>query len=69
MMRGLKPRCSRDWRVSNPLSHNGKLNVGTSFLALNKNDEYSFMTKYRKFLSICTTLDRLDISFYLYEFI
>jgi hypothetical protein len=25
--------------VSNPLSHNGKLNKGTSFLALNKNDK------------------------------
>ncbi len=30
--------------------------------------EYSFMTKYRKFLSICTTLDRSNIFFFFYEF-
>ncbi len=30
--------------------------------------KYSFMTKYRKFLSICTTLDWSKIPFSLYEF-
>ncbi len=33
---GLNPGFSRDWWMSNPLSHNGKLNRGMLFLALNK---------------------------------
>ncbi len=52
-------------------------NINSLYLLLNTfslrpfysfSSEYSFMTKYRKFLSFFTTLDRSKIHFSLYEF-